>query len=140
LEGYVAPVPDLPSSPFDQYLGNEWGEISPERATSTLVVADHHKQPGGVVHGGVYCALAESVASRATTRAVHEDGMQALGMSNSATFMRPVTGGTIHVEATRRHGGRTTWVWDVECRDDEGRVCALNRVTIAIRPAPPGGA
>ena len=125
----------MDTSPFDQYIGHEWGEIGPEKATSTLVVADHHKQPVGVVHGGVYCALAESLASRATARNAG-DGVLALGMSNNATFMRPITGGTIHVEATRRHGGRTTWIWDVECRDDEGRVCALNRVTIAVRPAP----
>jgi uncharacterized protein (TIGR00369 family) len=129
-------VPDLPSSPFDQYIGHEWGEIGPEKATSTLVVADHHRQPVGVVHGGVYCTLAESLASRATALAVNPDGMIALGMSNNATLVRPVTGGTIHVEATRRHAGRTTWVWDVECRDDEGRVCALNRLTIAVRPMP----
>jgi uncharacterized protein (TIGR00369 family) len=125
----------MDTSPFDQYIGHEWGEIGPEKASSTLVVADHHKQPVGVVHGGVYCALAESLASRATARNAG-DGVLALGMSNNATFMRPITGGTIHVEATRRHGGRTTWIWDVECRDDEGRVCALNRVTIAVRPAP----
>jgi uncharacterized protein (TIGR00369 family) len=127
----------MDTSPFDQYIGHEWSEIGPEKATSTLVVADHHKQPGGVVHGGVYCALAESLASRATARNAG-DGMVALGMSNNATFMRPVTGGTIHVEATRRHGGRTTWIWDVECRDDEGRVCALNRVTIAVRASTAG--
>ena len=129
---------DLPDSPFDRHIGHEWGEIGPERANSTLAVADLHKQPGGVVHGGVYCTVAESLASRATARAVNPDGMIAMGMSNHATFMRPVTGGTIHVEATRRHRGRTTWVWDVECRDDEGKVCALNRVTIAVRPAPSG--
>jgi 1,4-dihydroxy-2-naphthoyl-CoA hydrolase len=129
---------ELPASPFDVHIGTEWGEIGPERATSTLEVADHHKQPVGVVHGGVFCTLAESLASRATAATVVPDGMQALGMSNSATFMRPVTGGTIHVEATRRHGGRTTWVWDVEFTDDGGRVCALSRVTLAVRPAPSG--
>jgi len=127
---------DPPPSPFDQHIGHEWGEIGPERANSTLVVADLHKQPGGVVHGGVYCTVAESLAARATATAVNPEGMIALGMSNNATFLRPVTGGTIHVEATRRHRGRTTWVWDVECRDDEGKVCAIARVTIAVRPAP----
>ena len=35
--------------------------------------------------------------------------------------------------ASRRHRGRTTWVWDVEITDDEGRVCALVRITIAVR-------
>jgi uncharacterized protein (TIGR00369 family) len=126
------------SSPFDEHLGTEWGEMSAERAEARLLVADHHKQPYGLVHGGVYPALAESVASEATARQVLDEGMLPLGMSNQASYLRPVTGGTIHVEASRRHGGRTTWVWDVECRDDEGRLCALARVTIAVRPMPPG--
>ena len=42
----------------------------------------------------------------------------------------------IHAEARARHRGRTTWVWDVEMRDDEGRLCALTRMTIAVRPMP----
>jgi 1,4-dihydroxy-2-naphthoyl-CoA hydrolase len=125
---------DVPLSPFDQHIGTEFLEFGPERATARLVVADHHKQPVGFVHGGVFCTVAESLASRATARVVRPDGMQALGLSNNATFLRPVSAGTIHVEATRRHGGRTTWIWDVECKNDEGRVCALNRVTIAVRP------
>jgi acyl-coenzyme A thioesterase PaaI-like protein len=44
----------------------------------------------------------------------------------------------VHAEARRRHRGSTTWVWDVDMTDDEGRLCALARVTIAVRPAPTG--
>ena len=32
------------------------------------------------------------------------------------------------------HRGRTTWVWDVDFTDDEGRLCAVSRVTLAVRP------
>lgn len=125
---------ELPPSPFDEHIGTEFLELGPERATARLVVEDHHKQPAGLVHGGVFCTVAESLTSRATAKVVRPDGMQALGLSNQATFLRPVAAGAIHFEATRRHGGRTTWIWDVECSDDEGRVCALIRVTIAVRP------
>jgi uncharacterized protein (TIGR00369 family) len=52
--------------------------------------------------------------------------------------MRPVTGGHVDAEGTARHSGRTTWVWDVEFTDDGGRVCALSRVTLAVRPAAKG--
>lgn len=100
-----------------------------------VAVADRHKQPFGVVHGGVYAAIAESLASQAPARAVQDDGNIALGLANQTSFMRPITKGTIHAEARRRHRGATTWVWDVEITDDAGRVCALSRMTIAIRPA-----
>ncbi len=64
--------------------------------------------------------------------------MIAVGSSNHTSFLRPVTEGVIHAEARRRHRGRTTWVWEVEITDDEGRLCALVRMTIAVRPLPPG--
>jgi 1,4-dihydroxy-2-naphthoyl-CoA hydrolase len=44
----------------------------------------------------------------------------------------------VHAEGTPRHRGRTSWIWDIDFTDDEGRVCAMTRVTIAVRPARPG--
>ena len=60
-----------------------------------------------------------------------------MGLSNQTSFLRPITEGTIHAVALPRHRGRTTWVWEVEITDDDGRLCALVRMTIAIRPARP---
>jgi uncharacterized protein (TIGR00369 family) len=60
--------------------------------------------------------------------------MVAIGQANDTTFLRPIAAGHINASATPRHRGRTTWVWDVEITDDEGRVCALARMTIAVRP------
>jgi uncharacterized protein (TIGR00369 family) len=84
----------------------------------------------------VYAAIAESIASLATGMTVLEDGEVAMGMSNSTSFLRPIAGGTIHAHAVRVHRGRTTWLWDVSLSDDDGRVCALTRMTIAVRPLP----
>ena len=72
----------------------------------------------------MYAAIAESLASLATAVAVMGEGFQAMGLSNQTSFMRPITQGTIHARAVRRHRGRTTWVWDVEITDDAGRLCA----------------
>ena len=126
--------PDFEASPFDQMIGTSWGEMAPEHATATLEIEDHHRQPYGPVHGGVLCTLAEGTTSRATSLNVAE-GNRALGQSNHLSFLRPMLEGTIHVEAHRRHGGRTSWVWDVEFTDDDGRLCALSRVIVAVRPA-----
>jgi 1,4-dihydroxy-2-naphthoyl-CoA hydrolase len=121
---------------LDGHLGFEYTEMGEELARARVPVTDRLKQPMGLVHGGVFAALAESLASAATYMAVYDDGMVAMGMSNQTSFMRPITAGTIHGEARRRHRGRTTWLWDVEVTDDEGRLCALARVTIAVRPRP----
>lgn len=122
-----------PGVTLDDILGFELTELGDERARGRVRVADGLKQPLGMVHGGVYAALAESLASAATHRVVVEDGLAALGMSNLTSFLRPVTEGTVHAEATRVHRGRTTWVWDVRLTDEAGRLCALSRVTVAVR-------
>ena len=122
---------------FDALIGLEYEVAGPELARGTVEVADHHKQPYGIVHGGVLAAIAESLASAATAAAVIPEGMIAVGLSNQTSFLRPVTGGTIHAEARRRHRGRTTWVWEVDLTDDEGRLCAIVRMTIAVRPIEP---
>ena len=96
-------------------------------------VADHHLQPAGLVHGGVLASIAESITSMATWYGVQGDGKSAQGLSNQTSFLRPVLGGTIHALARARHRGRTTWVWEVEITDDEARLCALVRMTIAVR-------
>ena len=85
-------------------------------------------------------SIAETLASLGTAYVVMAEGKAAMGLSNSTSFLRPITDGTIHARALRRHRGRTTWVWDVEITDDAGRLCALTRMTIAVRPAPAGSA
>ena len=118
---------------FAGFTGVEWLDAGEDEARAQIAVTDEHRQPYGFVHGGVYATLAESVASYATARLMDE-GMGALGMNNNTTFVRPITEGHIHAVAIRRHAGRTTWLWDVEMSDDEGRLCAMSRMTIAVRP------
>lgn len=123
-------------SHFDALLGTEWLGDDPDRARVRLPLRDELRQPFGLLHGGVMSSLVESICSRATALAVAERGMIAMGQSISVNFIRPITEGAIEVEARARHRGRTTWVWDVEVRDDEVRLCALAQMTIAVRPRP----
>jgi 1,4-dihydroxy-2-naphthoyl-CoA hydrolase len=118
---------------FDALYGLQILEITDERARAQVPVRDEILQPAGLVHGGVYASIAESLASLATAEAVMAQGMVAQGLSNQTSFLRSILGGTIHATATRRHRGRTTWIWDVEMLDDEGRLCAVSRMTIAVR-------
>ena len=103
------------------------------RITARLPVVDAVCQPMGIVHGGVYASISETLASVGTANAVRPNGGIPLGMANNTNFLRPISEGTIHARATAFHRGRTTWLWDVEMRDDAGRLCATSRVTIAVR-------
>ena len=118
---------------FDALYGLEILSLEDEVATARVAVRDEVKQPAGLVHGGLFATIAESLGSRATGRVVGEDGMVAHGISTQTSFLRPIVQGTIHATARRRHRGRTTWVWEVDVTDDEGRLCALVRATIGVR-------
>lgn len=121
---------------FDGLYGLELLEHSADEARARVRVRDAIKQPMGLVHGGVFASIAESITSIATARAVAKDGLSAQGLSNQTSFLRPIFEGTVHAVARRRHSGRTTWVWEVEITDDLDRLCALVRMTIAVRPLP----
>jgi uncharacterized protein (TIGR00369 family) len=128
-------------SAFDATIGfvvDEGDEIG--YCTGSLAVTARVCQPMGIVHGGVYAAMAETLASMGTARAVVPEGKVPLGMANHTSFLRPVSEGSVYSAARAIHRGRTTWVWDVEMRDDDGRLCATARVTIAVRDRAPGSA
>jgi 1,4-dihydroxy-2-naphthoyl-CoA hydrolase len=120
---------------FDGLYGLEIHSIADDEVTAQVPVRDELKQPAGLVHGGVFASIAESMTSIGTWLAVRDDGHVAQGLSSQTSFLRPILDGTIHAVARRRHRGRTTWVWEVEISDDRRRLCALVRMTIAVRAA-----
>lgn len=121
-----------PALTLDAVLGFEVVEAGSDRALGRFAVEDRVCQPYGLVHGGAYAAIAESLAARATAAAVSDAGMEATGLSTQTSFLKPATSGWVTSEARCRHRGRTTWVWDVDHSDDAGRLCATTRVTIAV--------
>jgi uncharacterized protein (TIGR00369 family) len=123
---------------FDGLIGTEWLSDDPDDARVRLPLRDELRQPFGLMHGGVMSTLVESVCSRATAGAVWGDGMAAMGQSIDVSFIRPVTEGSVEVRAKARHRGRTTWIWECEVLNDEGKLCALARMTIAVRRRPEG--
>ena len=125
----------FPPSPFDIHIGTEVLDVGPDEARARIAVAAHHRQPFGLVHGGVFATLAETICSYATNLAVAGDGMVAMGQSNDTNLLRPITEGHLNALGRPRHRGRTTWIWDVEISDDDERLCALVRMTIAVRAA-----
>jgi uncharacterized protein (TIGR00369 family) len=121
------------SAGFDGLLGLDFLEITPELVRGRLTVRPELLQPVGLVHGGVYAAIAESLASRGTAAGVLRDGGYTVGLANHTSFLRPVAEGTIEAVGRPLHSGRTTWVWDVELLDEHARRCAVSRVTVAVR-------
>jgi len=132
----MADDPTPQPSDYAALLGTEWLDDDPEQARARIAIRDDLRQPFGLMHGGVMSSLVESVCSRATALVVLGDGMTAMGQSIQVNFVRPITAGHAEVRARARHRGRTTWVWEAEIVDAEGRLCAVGQMTIAVRPIP----
>ena len=127
------PERELGGDGFSELIGLEHLDAPEGEARARIEVGDHLRQPYGIVHGGVYASLAETITSHGTWLGVRDEGMVAMGQANHTTFLRPITEGHLNAHAVARQRGRTTWVWDVDITDDEGRTCALVRMTIAVR-------
>ena len=131
------PAPVIPlENTFEGFLGLEWVDLTETSAHVRFTVRENLKQPLGLMHGGIYSAVAETVASVATVNNVWRDGFVGSGLSNYASFLRPITGGTVDVQAALRGHDDREWTWGHEFRDAQDRLCALVDVTIAVRPAP----
>lgn len=126
-------------SGFARLVGIELQELADGEVRARVAVREELRQPAGLVDGGVYATMAEDICSMATWTAVSQHGATAMGQANQTSYLRPVTEGHVNAVARARHRGRTTWVWDVEFTDDQGRLCALSRMTVAVRPDPARG-
>ena len=121
---------------LDGVIGLELVELGEDVVRGRLKVEDRIRQGYGIVHGGAMTAIAESLTSVGTARGVMKDGKIAMGQEINASFMRPITTGHVNALCRVRRRGRTAWNWEVEISDDDGRLCALLRATIAVRDAP----
>jgi 1,4-dihydroxy-2-naphthoyl-CoA hydrolase len=128
----AAQEPDI--SPYGNLLGVEWLSQEPDDARAQIEVRDDLKQPYGYLHGGVIMSIIDELCSRSTVIQVLRDGMVALAQTVDVSLLRSVKEGTVTVSARARHRGKTSWIWEVEATDGEGRLCALAKVTIAVRP------
>jgi 1,4-dihydroxy-2-naphthoyl-CoA hydrolase len=121
---------------FDAVYGLELlddGSAGDGTVRARVAIGPEHLQQTGLVHGGLIAAVAEALASRGTWIGVHASGKVVMGLSNATEFLRPITAGHLNQEATPRHRGRTRWLWEVRSTDDQGRLCALSSVNIAVR-------
>lgn len=116
-----------------QKLGLEFLEVGPERLIARMPV-EGNTQPYGVLHGGATAALCETVASFGTALAVGPDKL-VMGIELNVNHIRAVRGGQVTATGVALHVGKTTAVWDMKVHDDEGRLVAVSRLTVAIRDA-----
>ncbi len=123
--------PDLAASMgFDETLGLQIDSVTSTEVTGHLDPDDRHRQPFGLVHGGVYCAIVESLGSVGSAAHAMEKGMLgAVGLSNSTDFLRSHREGRLEARATPVHQGRSQQLWLVEItRAADGKTVARGQL------------
>jgi 1,4-dihydroxy-2-naphthoyl-CoA hydrolase len=105
-------------------------ELTGSRVTGHIELGPEHHTPWGIVHGGVYCTVIEGTASMGASAAVRDRGKFAVGLTNTTHFLRPLTSGTVAVEAVALNQGRTQQLWRVDITDESGRLIAHGEVRL----------
>ncbi|OBH20529.1 PaaI family thioesterase [Mycolicibacter terrae] len=126
------------TAPFDNEIGLVFTEISPDGACATLELRPKLCQPAGIVHGGVYCSIVESVASVSAHTWLNSGGNAGgtvVGVNNNTDFLRAVSAGTVFAAATPIHRGRRQQLWLVTITDSGQRVVARGQVRLQNLPA-----
>ena len=124
--------PFLDRPTYVGHTGIDLTDASPDSCEGRLVIADIHHQPYGVVHGGVYCTLIETLASSGAALWAMANGMAGcVGVSNQTDFIRATTEGVLIGSATPIHRGRTQQLWQVAVtREDDGKLVARGQVRL----------
>ena len=122
-------------------IGLRWDRLSSERGAAHFAAVAALYQPSGIVHGGVWCAVVESMASVCGALRALPRGMVCVGAHNATDFLRPHREGRVLGVATPIHVGRTQQLWQVELsRASDGKALARGQVRLAnIDPAQLGG-
>jgi uncharacterized protein (TIGR00369 family) len=113
-------------------IGIELTEASSDSCAGTISINESHHQPYGVVHGGVYCTLIETLASTGGAIWAMENGMGGcVGVSNQTDFLRATRDGVLVGSATPIHRGRTQQLWQVTViREEDGKLVARGQVRL----------
>lgn len=117
-------------SRFVQALGLELSTLDGDRVTGHVVLGPEHHTPWGVVHGGLYAAVAESAASIGASLAVQDRGQFAVGVHNATDFLRSMTAGRLDVEAVPLQQGRVQQLWLVTTTRDDGKSVSRTQVRL----------
>ncbi len=121
---------------FDDEIGLTYLEVTPDGARAELLIGPRHLQPHGIVHGGVYCTVVESVASvsAATWLQANGGGNKVVGVNNNTDFLRAITAGMVTATATPIHRGRRQQLWLITITDTNDRVVARGQVRLQNLP------
>ena len=117
---------------MSDFLGIQFTEIGDDFITASMPVNERTKQPIGILHGGANVALAETVASTGANAVVDYTLFYCVGLEINANHIRSAKEGLIIATAKPIHLGRTTQVWEIQIKNEQGKQTCISRMTAAV--------
>ncbi len=114
-------------------LGIEYLEAEPGYLKARMPVNDNTKQPNGILHGGANLALAETVAGLGSAMVVDMEKYNVRGAQVSANHVGTASSGWVYAEGKIIHKGRNTHVWNIDIRNEDGKMLSTCRLTNFIQ-------
>jgi uncharacterized protein (TIGR00369 family) len=111
------------ASPIGRLLGMIPKYIEPGRAVFEMEALEHHHNPMGTLHGGVYCDLADLAMGYAYA-ATLEEGESFTTIELKINFLRAVRKGILTAEAKVVKAGGNVGYVECDVKDDAGRLVA----------------
>jgi uncharacterized protein (TIGR00369 family) len=115
---------------FDDVMGFRFVRMTRDEVVIEYTIDDRHRQPYGIVHGGVHCAVVETACSTGAALNAMERGDSVVGVENHTSFLRAARSGRVRVTARPLVRGRRSQVWEASCVDEAGRLLASGRVRL----------
>jgi uncharacterized protein (TIGR00369 family) len=124
-------VPEELGRGFDSEIGLTYLEVTPDGGRAQLTINEKVLQPWGIVHGGVYCSIVESLASVSGHVWLAENGGgTVVGVNNNTDFLRAIRSGTVTATSTPIHRGRRQQLWLITITDEQDRLVARGQVRL----------
>ena len=117
---------------FNNALGLRFTKAQPGEYVAELEIAERHLQPYGLVHGGVYAGMIETLCSTGAALTVWGESKSTVGLENNTSFLKAVRNGRLRCTARPLTLGKRSHVWQADIQDDQDRLVASGRVRLMV--------
>ena len=117
-----------------EHVDIRFTEVGEDYIVGTMPVDSRTHQPFGLLHGGATVVLAETLGSSAANCCLDLSTHYAVGLEINTNHLRPVRSGLVKGTARPIHIGRSTQVWEIRTEDENGKLTAVSRLTMAVVP------
>ena len=149
LNRYLSQVPSslvdinrINDAGIERVLGIRITAVGPDFICGEMPVDERTRQPFGLLHGGAFIVLAETLGSWASHMLNgNRPGARVAGVEVSGSHVRSARSGIVTGVARPLRLARKLHFWRIEISDAEGRLCCAARLTVSVDPgdAPTGG-